>query len=69
MAKDIIVEKRVLIRMGLSSIGISLPLEWARRMNLKAGDEVAVIGNGILQIVPPSSAAFPDSLKEASPHA
>ncbi len=50
----LIVAKKRLIRLGPNSIAITLPPEWVKRWGLEPGQEVAVVGNGILQIVPPS---------------
>lgn len=57
MAKDITVGKRTLIGIG-GSLALTLPPEWIKKQNLKAGDEVTVVDDGILQIVPPAKACM-----------
>ena len=42
---------RRVIRIG-GSLALTLPPEWARKGKLGAGDEVALIANGELRIVP-----------------
>jgi len=35
-----------------ASLTISIPAEWAKEHNIKAGDKVVAIANGILQVTP-----------------
>lgn len=44
---------RKIINVG-GSYGVTLPIEFARRLNLKFGDKVAVVSDGVILIcVPP----------------
>lgn len=47
--------KRKLVKLGKSSLVISLPKEWLRDLNLDAGDELGIVvgKDGCLKIIPP----------------
>ena len=47
--------RRKLVRLGKSSLVISLPKDWLRDFNLRAGDEIAILieKNGCLKVLPP----------------
>lgn len=47
--------KRKLVKLGKSSLVISLPKEWLRELDLDAGDELGIIvsKDGCLKIIPP----------------
>jgi antitoxin component of MazEF toxin-antitoxin module len=49
----LIVEKRKIYKFG-GSFGILLPKEFVQAHNLKEGDEIPVLANHILKIVPMS---------------
>ena len=47
--------KRKLVKLGKSSLVISLPKEWLKTLELKAGDELGIVieKDGCLKVVPP----------------
>lgn len=50
-AKTLIAEKRRLFQAG-GSVVITLPKEWLERHGLRPGDEVGVVADAILKLVP-----------------
>ena len=53
---------RKLLQMGHTSVGITLPREWAHRYDLAPGQEVLVteLADGSLRIVPAAASLTPD---------
>jgi antitoxin component of MazEF toxin-antitoxin module len=47
-----ILEKRMIYRVGKSSLAITLPQNWLKYFGLTAGDTVEITGNGDLTIRP-----------------
>ena len=46
------VTERSLIPMGNGGLVITIPKSWARYYNLRAGDKVEVVVNGIMKVKP-----------------
>ena len=49
----ILAETRLLVKQG-GAVYLSMPQEWLRRHNLKPGDRVPVVADGVLKVVPVS---------------
>ena len=47
----LIVDSRKLVQWG-GSVGITLPKEWLERHGLKPGDELGVVADSILKLIP-----------------
>ncbi len=45
-------DKRKIVRLGKTSLGVILPKGWLRYFDLKAGDEVEVITDGNVVVQP-----------------
>ena len=43
---------RKIVRIGNTSFGIIIPIEWLRYYNLGYGDHVEIISNGVVTIKP-----------------
>lgn len=48
---SIVVKKRTLRQQG-GSLVFSIPREWVDKHGLKEGDEVGLVGNSILKVIP-----------------
>jgi len=46
------IERRKIVRIGKTSLGVILPKPWLRYFSLDAGDEIEVLSNGSITVKP-----------------